>query len=98
MSRCPYCGGCLAVPNGDGTVDCMRCRRKLNLPRKRRMVRLPLLALLAASLSGCAPDLAAVANDKNSLYVAWQTPWGSGVVSRNMACPSVAGMPIQTGK
>jgi hypothetical protein len=42
-------------------------------------------ALLA--LTGCAPDISALANDKNQDCVQWSTPWGSGLFSRNGGCP-----------
>ncbi len=50
------------------------------------MSRLALLALLAASLSGCAPDLTALATDKNADCLTETSIWVSLKVDRNWGC------------
>lgn len=42
--------------------------------------------VLCALLTGCAPDLTVLSNDKNPVCLKWSTPWGSGQVDRLFGC------------
>jgi hypothetical protein len=46
------------------------------------------LAVIAslAVLSGCVPNINALAADKNPVCVKWSTPWGSGQMDRLFGC------------
>lgn len=43
-------------------------------------------AAVLALLSGCAPDIAALAQDKNQVCIEWTWVYGSGKYNRNHGC------------
>lgn len=55
-----------------------------------RMIRAALLVLL---LAGCAPDLSALANDKNSDCATVTTLWGTVHFERNWGCSAAKPAP-----
>lgn len=54
-------------------------------------LRMLALAAMLGGLGGCAPDLAALATDKNALCVRVVTIWATTVIDRNFGCEMPAG-------